>query len=106
MTQDLEAPAQTNVDEQTAARVAELFRALGDGSRVRILLALVAGEKYVGALAAETSVSESAVSHHLRSLRQLRLVKVRREGRLAFYSLDDDHVATLLLDGLDHVLHG
>jgi DNA-binding transcriptional ArsR family regulator len=94
------------IDDHTALQVAELFRALGDGSRVRILLALTGGEMYVGALAELVGISESAVSHHLRNLRQLRLVRFRREGRQAFYALDDAHVGDLLRQGLDHVLHG
>jgi DNA-binding transcriptional ArsR family regulator len=96
----------TRIDDHTAVQVAELFRALGDGSRVRILLALAEGEMYVGALAELVGISESAVSHHLRGLRQMRLVRFRREGRQAFYSLDDTHVETLLRQGLDHVRHG
>jgi ArsR family transcriptional regulator, lead/cadmium/zinc/bismuth-responsive transcriptional repressor len=94
------------MDEHTAAQVAELFRALGDASRVRIFAALLSGEQHVGALAQRVGISESAVSHHLRSLRQLRLVRFRREGRLVYYALDDDHVAELFLQGLDHVEHG
>ena len=77
-------PAQrplTVLDEQTAAQVAELFRALGDGSRVRIIAALLDGEMHVGALADAVGISESAVSHHLRGLRQMRLVRARRDGR-------------------------
>ena len=96
----------TRIDDHTALQMAELFRALGDGSRVRILLALTDGEMYVGALAEIVGISESAVSHHLRGLRQLRLVRFRREGRQAFYALDDAHVEELLRQGLDHVLHG
>lgn len=96
----------TGLDEHTAAQLAEFFRALGDTSRVRILMALLPGELNVGALAEQTGVSMSAVSHHLRGLRQLRLVRARRDGRHVFYSLDDDHVATLLEQGLDHVRHG
>jgi DNA-binding transcriptional ArsR family regulator len=96
----------TRIDDQTALQVAELFRALGDGSRVRILLALTGGEMYVGALAEIVGISESAVSHHLRGLRQMRLVRFRREGRQAFYALDDAHVEDLLHQGLDHVVHG
>jgi len=94
------------LDEHTAAQLAEFFRALGDTSRVRILTALLPGELNVGALAERTSVSMSAVSHHLRGLRQLRLVRARRDGRHVYYSLDDAHVATLLEQGLDHVRHG
>ena len=102
---DPQSPLAT-VDEHTAAQLAEFFRALGDTSRVRILMALLAGEVHVGALAERTGVSMSAVSHHLRGLRQLRLIRARREGRNVFYSLDDAHVATLLEQGLDHVQHG
>ena len=86
--------------------MAELFRALGDASRVRIIAALAVGELNVGALAGAVGISESAVSHHLRGLRQMRLVRFRRDGRQVFYALDDDHVITLFRQGLDHVEHG
>ncbi len=99
-------PPARSVDERTAAQVAELFRALGDASRVRLIAALLGGEMHVGALAEAVGISESALSHHLRGLRQLRLVRARREGRQVFYSLDDDHVVDLFLRGLDHVEHG
>ncbi len=94
------------LDEETAARLAELFSALSDSSRVRILSALAQGEMHVGALAHVVGISESAVSHHLRGLRQMRLVRARKEGRFVFYSLDDDHIADLFRCGLDHVRHG
>ena len=94
------------LDERTAAQVAELFRAFSDTSRVRIISALTAGELNVSALAEAAGVSESAVSHHLRGLRQMRLVRARKEGRQVFYCLDDDHVADLFRQGLDHVQHG
>ncbi len=94
------------LDEETAARVAELFRALGDGSRVRIVSALLANERNVGDIAKAVGLSESAVSHHLRGLRQLHLVRARRDGRHVCYSLDDEHVAVLFREGLDHVEHG
>ena len=94
------------LDERTAAQVAELFRAFSDTSRVRIISALTAGELNVSALAEAAAVSESAVSHHLRGLRQMRLVRARKEGRQVFYCLDDDHVADLFRQGLDHVQHG
>jgi ArsR family transcriptional regulator len=99
-------PPITLVDEHTAARVAELFRALGDASRVRIIAALLGGELNVGALAAAVGISESAISHHMRGLRQMRLVRARRDGRQVYYSLDDDHVVELFKRGLDHVEHG
>ena len=94
------------LDEQTAARVAELFGAFSDPSRVRLIAALADGEQNVGALAEIVGISESAVSHHLRGLRQMRLVRARKEGRQVFYGLDDDHVAALYRQGLDHVQHG
>jgi len=93
------------LDEHTAAHVAELFSAFGDTSRVRILSVLAAGEQNVGALAAAVGLSESAVSHHLRALRQMWLVEGRREGRQVFYSLDS-HAITLFRYGLSHVRDG
>lgn len=94
------------MDEHTAAQVAELFRAFSDPRRVRLIAALAEGELNVGALAEIVGVSESAVSHHLRGLRQMRLVRTRKDGRQVFYELDDDHVAALFRQGLDHVQHG
>ncbi len=96
----------TFVEEQTAAELAELFRALGDTSRIQMLAALVEGEQNVGALAEQAGISESATSHHLRHLRQMRLVRTRKEGRRVFYMLDDEHIAELFRCGLDHVQHG
>jgi DNA-binding transcriptional ArsR family regulator len=96
----------TILDERTASDVAELFRALGDASRVKLIAALTAGEVNVTALAEAAGISESAVSHHMRGLRQMRLVRARKEGRQVFYCLDDDHVADLYRRGLDHVQHG
>ena len=88
-----------------AARVAELFQAMSDPSRVRILFALLQGEVNVGAIAEQVGVSESAVSHQLRGLRQLRIVSARKDGRTVFYALDDDHVRSLLTLGLEHIEH-
>jgi DNA-binding transcriptional ArsR family regulator len=100
-------PLETLVlDERTAAQVAELFRAFSDTSRVRIISALTAGELNVSALAEAAGISESAVSHHMRGLRQMRLVRARKEGRQVFYCLDDDHVAALFRQGLEHIQHG
>ena len=100
------APALTALDERTAAQVAELFRAFSDTSRVRILSALSNCEMNVGALAQAVGISESAVSHHMRGLRQMRLVRARKNGRQVYYCLADDHVAALFHQGLDHVQHG
>jgi DNA-binding transcriptional ArsR family regulator len=95
----------STLDEHVAAHVAELFGAFSDTSRVRLISVLVNGEQNVGTLARAIDLSESAVSHHLRVLRQMRLVQARREGRQVFYSLDS-HVADLFYHGLDHVEHG
>ena len=93
------------LDDHTASDVAELFRALSDTSRVRLMAALIDSEMNVGALAETAGISESAVSHHLRSLRQLRLVRARKEGRQVFYTLDDQHIADLFLRGVAHIQH-
>ena len=94
------------LSETVAERLAELFRALSDPSRVRIIAVLLEGEQNVGALAGRVGLSLSAVSHQLRTLRQMRLVRARKQGREVYYALDDDHVAELYQRGLDHVLHG
>jgi DNA-binding transcriptional ArsR family regulator len=94
------------LNEKQAAQLSELFRALSDPSRVRIIAALMEGETNVGTLAEIVGISESAVSHQLRTLRQMRLVRTRKQGREVYYALDDDHVAELFQRGLDHVLHG
>ena len=84
-------------------RLAETFQALGDPSRVRLVWSLSKGERCVGDLAELLEMSQPAVSHHLRTLRNLRLVRVRKEGRTSFYSLDDDHIDHLLRAGIEHV---
>ena len=94
------------LDEQTAIRLADLFGALSDPSRVRIIAELTQGEKNVSAIAEAVGLSDSAVSHQLRGLRQMRLVHARREGRQVFYRLEDEHVADLFQQGIDHILHG
>jgi DNA-binding transcriptional ArsR family regulator len=89
--------------EHTVNAVAEVFKLLGDPTRVRIVDALSHGERCVGDIADLVGMSESAVSHQLRLLRAARLVRVRREGRLAYYSLVDHHVVGLLHDTRKHV---
>ena len=86
--------------------VADVFRLLGDPTRVRLLDVLTHGERCVCDLAALIELSESAVSHQLRLLRAARLVRVRRTGRMAYYSLDDHHVIGLLHDTRKHVEEG
>jgi ArsR family transcriptional regulator len=96
----------TKLAELKAIQLAELFSALSDASRVRIIALLMDGEMSVRALADGLGMTESAVSHQLRGLRQMHLVRARKAGRQVFYSLDDDHVARLFTLGLDHVRHG
>lgn len=85
--------------------VADLFAALADPTRLRIVAALADRELCVCDLSATVGQSESAVSHHLRLLRSLGLVRARRDGRLVYYALDDGHVAALYGQALDHVAH-
>ena len=83
--------------------IADMFKMLGDGTRVRILDTLAQGERCVCDIAELVGMSESAVSHQLRLLRATRLVRVRRVGRQAFYALDDHHIIGLLHDARRHV---
>src|SRR5918996_2259538 len=85
------------------ADTAETFRALGDPSRAKIVFSLLQQELCVCDLAAVCDLSESATSQHLRVLRNLRLVKLRREGRMAHYSVNDDHVRVLMGVCLNHL---
>ncbi len=94
------------INEVHAADLAELFRAFSDPSRLRIISALVNQEMNVGSIADMVGLSESATSHHLRGLRQMRMVRARKEGRQVFYCLDDEHVKKLYQLGLKHVAHG
>ena len=87
----------------TVQSVADVFKLLGDPTRVRLLDVLTHGERCVCDLATLVGLTESAVSHQLRLLRAARLVRVRRAGRLAFYALDDHHVIGLLHDTRRHV---
>ena len=93
------------VDAEAASSLAETFQVLGDPTRVRIVSALCGGECCVHCLAEALGMSQSAISHQLRLLRTLRIVRARKEGRNVFYALDDDHVLALFAQGLDHVRH-
>ncbi len=94
------------LDDRTAGDVAELFRALSDTSRVKLMATLIGGETNVGALAEAAGISASAVSHHMRNLRQLRMVRARKEGRQVFYSIEDQHILDLFLRGVAHIQSG
>jgi len=94
------------LDEHTAAHVAELLSAFSDTSRVRILSALVDQELNVTTLAALVGVTDSAISHHLRKLRQMHIVQSRRDGKEVFYRVDDEHIIALFQQGVKHVQDG
>jgi DNA-binding transcriptional ArsR family regulator len=93
------------VSELKAIELADLFSTLSDASRVRIISALLEAEMSVGALAERLQMSESAVSHQLRGLRHMRIIRGRKQGRQVFYFLEDNHVEQLFRMGLDHVEH-
>ncbi len=99
-------PPSPILDEHLAAHVAELFRAFSDTSRVRIVSALMDGEMNIGALAEVVGISESAVSHHMRGLRQMRMVQSRRDGKEVYYRIDDEHIIALFQQGVNHVRNG
>ena len=83
--------------------LAETFQALGDSSRIQIIWALSVGELCVGDLATILEMSQPSISHHLRTLRNLKLVRVRKDGQTSFYALDDEHINTILASGIEHV---
>ena len=90
------------LNENAAARVAELFRAFSDTSRVRILSAIMEREMNTSALANQVGITESAISHHMRGLRQMRIVQTRRAGKEVYYSVVDPHIIALFQQGIKH----
>lgn len=94
---------QTAIPERDLDRLSLIYKAFGDPSRLKILSGLRGGEMCVCDLAAWLGLSPSAVSHQLRRLKDLALVRSRRRGKIVYYALDDDHVADLIRIGLDHV---
>lgn len=92
-----------HIDEEKLYQAAELFKVFGDSTRIRILYTLSRKELCVQEIADELSMTQSAISHQLRILKQSALVKFRRDGKTIYYSLADDHVATIMAQGLEHV---
>lgn len=90
--------------EDTLYDLTELFRIFADSTRIRILYVLLESEMCVCDIAALLGMTQSAISHQLRALKNARLVKSRREGKTVFYSLTDDHVKTIIDQGLEHVI--
>ena len=91
--------------EETLYDLAELFKVFGDSTRIKIICSLFESEMCVCDLAALLEMTQSAISHQLRVLRQAHLVNYRKEGKVVYYSLDDDHIKMLYEQGLVHVLH-
>ncbi|MBQ8300582.1 MAG: helix-turn-helix transcriptional regulator [Clostridia bacterium] len=90
-------------DDETTTNLAEMFKVFGDNTRIRILWALFDKELCVYDIANELGMSQSAISHQLKTLKQARLIKSRRDGKNAFYSIDDDHVKKIIEQMLIHV---
>ena len=90
-------------DDETTQNLAEMFKVFGDNTRIRILWTLFDKELCVYDIAEALSMSQSAISHQLKTLKQARLIKSRREGKNAFYSIDDDHVKRIIEQMLIHV---
>ena len=90
--------------DETLYDLAELFKIFGDSTRIRILYALFEAEMCVCDIAQLLNMTQSAISHQLRLLKQSKLVKNRRDGKTVYYSLADDHVRTVINQGMDHIL--
>jgi len=90
-------------EEETLYDLADLFKVLGDSTRIKVLCALFEAEMCVCDIAALLGMTQSAISHQLRVLKQARLVKYKRSGKVVYYSLDDDHVKSIFDQGLIHI---
>ena len=90
--------------DETLYDLAELFKIFGDSTRIRILYALFEAEMCVCDIAQLLNMTQSAISHQLRLLKQSKLVKNRRDGKTVYYSLADDHVRTVINQGMDHIM--
>lgn len=91
------------LDEEQLFRMSELFKAFADSTRIKILYLLFAEEHCVGDIAADVGVSQSAISHQLKLLKQMRLVRSRREGKTIYYGLADEHVKTIIDMAKEHL---
>lgn len=97
--------AESLLEDELVTRLSETFKALSDPTRLKIIYVLFENSLCVCDIAQVLDMTQSAISHHLRVLRNLRLVKFKKEGKKVIYSLDDDHVVELFSQGLDHVKH-
>ena len=96
-------PRKSMPDEGLLCDLAELYKIFGDSTRIKILYALMDGDLCVAHLAESVGMSQSAVSHQLRALKSARLVRFRRDGKNVIYSLSDDHVHSILAQGMSHI---
>ncbi|MPW27139.1 metalloregulator ArsR/SmtB family transcription factor [Alkalibaculum sp. M08DMB] len=90
-------------EEKKALKLADFFKVFGDGTRIKILYALFNSEMCVCDISSLLNMNQSAISHQLRILKQARLIKNRKDGKVVYYSLDDEHVAQILNDGVNHI---
>ena len=100
---DVEETLDAMPDEELLYDLADLFKVFGDTTRIKILYALMAKDQCVADLAEEIGATQSAVSHQLRTLKQSRLVRAKRDGKNVIYSLSDGHVHTMLAQGMTHI---
>ena len=105
MTKEQESSSSHELDEETLFIVSQTFKALSEPTRIRILHLLYTGEHSVNEIAEKLNLLQSTVSHQLRFLKNLRLVKFRREGTTVFYSCDDEHVIDILEKTIEHARH-
>lgn len=96
----------TEYSEESVVELAELFKIFGDSTRIKILYAMFDEELCVNDIVGRLQMSQSSVSHQLRILKTSKLVKSRREGKSIFYSLDDEHVRSILSMGMEHIMEG
>jgi len=93
------------IDDNNAVKLSEVFKVLGDPTRIRIIHALSQCDLCVCDIAEALNMTQSAISHQLRLLRALQLVKYKKEGKSVIYSLDDDHILQLFNQGMEHIMH-
>lgn len=94
------------IDDHDAMRLSEVFKLLGDQTRIKIIFALSRCELCVCDIAETIGMTQSSVSHQLRLLRNMKLVKYRKDGKSVYYTLDDDHILQLFSQGMEHIKHG
>lgn len=103
---DVESMRTSLIDRETSSEMADWFKAFSDPTRLRIIDALLQKELCVHDLTVLLDMGQSAISHQLRSLRNMRIVKRRKEGKTVYYSLDDTHIEQIFLQTLQHIKHG